>query len=86
MLRGSEFATALKKDAEPVISELKVAYNDLREAISKNHLDADKKKCLAILTDTVKRYDAKMKSIRKAMPAPEGKSKAKAKAKATAGN
>ena len=83
LLRGSEFVGALIKDAEPVISELKAAYNDLREAISKNCDDDDKRSCLTILAEKVKAYDSKMKSIRKAMPAPAGKSKAKAKAKAS---
>ena len=70
-------------DSEKVISTMKAAYGDLKAAIANNAVDDEKKMLTDHLVNAVKAFDAKMKTIRQAMPKdhqPKAKSKAKAKA------
>ena len=79
-----QFVDALVADADEIIQNLKGAYGFLKESIANNDADEKKKPLANNLSDAVKSWDAKMKAIRKAMPAPASDTNAEAKAKAKA--
>ena len=72
---------ALVNDASRDIDVMKGCFADLKKAVSTNASDEMKKNCSDELAKAVSNYDAQMKTIKKNMPAPEGKSKAKPKNK-----
>ena len=84
-LRGEKFVDALVGDSDVVIQELKAAYGLLKESIARGDGDTTKKPLADDLLQAMKNYDSQMKTVRKAMPAPDmqpdGKAKAKAKAR-----
>ncbi|CAE7349201.1 unnamed protein product [Symbiodinium sp. CCMP2592] len=84
---GAQFVDALMADSAETVQLLKGTYNTLKEAISANASDDEKKFCCSELTAALKQFDSKMKAIRKAMPSnnpPKATTKATAKAKGRA--
>ncbi|CAE7417885.1 unnamed protein product [Symbiodinium sp. CCMP2592] len=84
---GAQFVDALMADSSETVQLLKGTYHTLKEAISANASDDEKKFCCNELTAALKQFDSKMKAIRKAMPSnnpPKATTKATAKAKGRA--